>query len=98
DDGDPNTFGETIQADCSCGGGTMTPTSTCSIIAASTDDAEQTISNGRMDINSSDLELCTDGPVQLVGLRFNNLNIPQGASIVSAYIQFETDETGNDDP
>ncbi|MCB9350368.1 MAG: hypothetical protein H6573_23060 [Lewinellaceae bacterium] len=31
-------------------------------------------------------------------LRFNNLNIPQGANIVNAYIQFETDETGNDDP
>ncbi|MEJ2259762.1 MAG: Ig-like domain-containing protein, partial [Nitrosopumilaceae archaeon] len=30
---------------------------------------------------------------QTVGLRFTNLNVPQGATITSAYIQFETDET-----
>jgi len=97
-DGNPNTFGETIQADCSCGGGNSAPVSACAIIAASTDDVEQESATGRMDLNSSDLELCTDGTSQLVGLRFNNLNIPQGASIVNAYIQFEVDETGNDDP
>ena len=98
DDGNPATHGETIQADCSCGGGSVDPESVCSTINFSTDDAEQETASGRMDLNSSDLELCTDGISQWVGLRFNNLNIPQGASIVSAYIQFEADETGNDDP
>ncbi|MCB9350376.1 MAG: metallophosphoesterase [Lewinellaceae bacterium] len=99
DDGNPATHGETIQGDCSCGGGSLDPETVCATINSSTDDAEQETASGSMDLNSSDLELCTDrGTVQWVGLRFNNLNIPQGANIVNAYIQFETDETGNDDP
>ena len=97
-DGNPGTFGETIQTDCSCGGGTTTPSSTCVVISSSSDDAEEEVAGGRMDLNSSDLELCTDGVSQWVGLRFNNLNIPQGANIVSAYLQFEVDESNNDDP
>ncbi|MCR4269522.1 cadherin repeat domain-containing protein, partial [Nitratireductor sp. ZSWI3] len=37
--------------------------------------------------------LVVDGnKVQLIGLRFTDINIPQGATIVSAYIQFQTDE------
>ncbi|MCB0562611.1 MAG: hypothetical protein KDD09_26850, partial [Phaeodactylibacter sp.] len=98
DDGDPNTHGETIQDDCSCGGGVTEPTPVCVDIDSSSDDAEQDVASGGTDLTSSDLELCTDGLIQLVGLRFNNLNIPQGAFITSAYIQFEVDETNNDDP
>src|SRR5690606_1647911 len=30
--------------------------------------------------------------------RFSNLNIPQGAYIANAYIQFQVDEAANDDP
>jgi hypothetical protein len=36
--------------------------------------------------------------VQLVGLRFTGLNIPPGARILSASVQFTVDETNNEDP
>ncbi len=99
DDGDPDTYGETIQADCSCGGGVATPTSVCSSVDRSSDDAEEVAAAGSVDLANSDLELCTDrNNSQIVGLRFNNLNIPQGANIVSAYLQFMVDENRNDDP
>ena len=47
-----------------------------------------------VDLNSSDLELVYDrGGDQTVGMRFNGLTIPQGATISNAYVQFEADET-----
>jgi Calx-beta domain len=61
-------------------------------ITTGTDDVEQR-SSGSMSMDSSDLELVTDGStVQTVGLRFLGIDIPQGAIITSAYIQFQTDE------
>ncbi|WGY46803.1 hypothetical protein [Vibrio sp. ABG19] len=60
-------------------------------INASNDDAEE-LATGRMRTVSSDLELVYDGSNQVVGLRFNTINIPQGATINSAYIQFQADE------
>ena len=55
------------------------------------DDAEQRISTGAMDLTSSDLEITTDGSNnQLIGVRFTNVNIPKGAVIDSAFIQFAT--------
>ena len=57
------------------------------------DDAEERVSNGEVDVNSSDLELIRDGNDQLVGLRFRNINVPPGETILSAYIQFAVDET-----
>jgi len=57
------------------------------------DDAEENISSGAMDLTSSDLELTEDGSNQFVGMRFNGLNIPKGATISRAYIQFSVDET-----
>lgn len=61
-------------------------------IAQSSDDAEEFVSNGSVSLTSSDLELVTDGTAQKVGLRFNNLQIPRGATIQSAYLEFEVDE------
>ena len=62
-------------------------------IASGTDDVEQRASSGSMSMTSSDLELVTDGTtVQVVGLRFLGIDIPPGAVITSAYIQFQTDE------
>jgi PKD repeat protein len=61
-------------------------------VAASSDDAEERAS-GSMYIDSSDLELVFDGGDQTVGMRFNALTIPPGATIQSAYIQFQADET-----
>jgi len=62
-------------------------------IAAGYDDAEER-SSGSMYLTSSDLELVYDGSDQTVGLRFAGVDIPQGAIILNAYIQFQADETG----
>ena len=63
-------------------------------ITASSDDAEEDISTGKVKPGSSDLELGHQNQKnQLVGMRFNGLNIPQGATITNASIQFQTDET-----
>ncbi len=63
-------------------------------ISTGTDDVEER-TLGSLDFNSSDLELVDDGtkrPDQTIGLRFNGLNIPQGANIINAYVQFTVDE------
>ena len=65
-------------------------------VNAGNDDAEELISDGSMYRNSSDLEMSYDnfvGGLQIIGLRFTGLAIPQGATINSAYVEFETDET-----
>ena len=60
------------------------------------DDAEQGPTGG-VDLTSTDLELVTDGTkVQRVGLRFANLQVPAGATITRAWIQFQTDEVSTD--
>ncbi len=71
-------------------------------VNASSDDAEEkglnaTSGVGDMDLTSSDIELVNDGGDgdQFIGLRFGNLNIPHGAIITNAYIQFTVDETDN---
>ncbi|HSL44237.1 MAG TPA: right-handed parallel beta-helix repeat-containing protein [Anaerolineales bacterium] len=65
-------------------------------VSASGDDAEETVSSGSLSITSSDLELGMDGTSsQLVGMRFNNIAIPRGASILNAYVEFEVDETSS---
>ncbi|MCB0588225.1 MAG: T9SS type A sorting domain-containing protein, partial [Phaeodactylibacter sp.] len=100
-DGDPNTFGETIQADCSCGGGStgMAPAITCSRINDIRNDAEEQ-PTGQIRMASPDLELAQDpnSGNQVVGLRFDNLGIPQGAYITSARIQFTVEDTNNANP
>jgi uncharacterized protein YjiK len=61
-------------------------------IAAGLDDVEER-SNGRMWVATSDLDLVTDGPdVQTVGMRFTGIQVPQGATVANAYVQFQTDE------
>ena len=62
-------------------------------VNASTDDAEEEVANGSVSLTSSDLELIADGvDDQLVGMRFNGVDVPNGATIINAYIQFEVDE------
>lgn len=68
-------------------------------VEADNDDAEERISDGEMYQDSSDLELGFDdfvGGLQIVGMRFRSVAIPQGATINSAYLEFETDETDSD--
>lgn len=63
-------------------------------INSDNDDAEERVSDGSMSRGSTDLEFGFDGNTrQIVGMRFRGINIPQGATINSAYIEFETDET-----
>ncbi len=63
-------------------------------INSSLDDVEEN-ANGSIYTNSSDIELVADGSRgnQIIGLRFADLDIPQGATIDEAYIQFTCDET-----
>lgn len=59
-------------------------------ITADSDDAEETISTGAVSTGSSDLDLASEsGNAFLVGMRFTGLNIPAGATINSAKVQFE---------
>ncbi len=61
------------------------------------DDAEESVSGGGIDTGSSDLEMPYEGTgkatPQVIGLRFSNVGIPQGASIAKAYVEFQVDET-----
>jgi len=64
-------------------------------VAASDDDMEEHVANGTHDLGSSDLEITEEGGPednQLIGLRFNNIAVPQGAVITGAYVQFHVDE------
>lgn len=61
-------------------------------IAASSDDAEEAGSGSRdVTLGSPDLELIEDGNDQLVGLRFPALDIPRGARLRDAWLQFQAD-------
>ncbi len=60
------------------------------------DDAEES-ADGTVYLGSSDLELINDEVDQVVGLRFQDISIPNGATIVRAYIQFHVDEPGSGD-
>jgi hypothetical protein len=64
-------------------------------IATSDDDAEELPSSVAR--GSTDLEMVDDDSViQVVGLRFQNVTIPTGAVIMSAHVQFTTDEITSD--
>ena len=55
-------------------------------------DAEQRGPGGRVWLGSEDIELTRDGTVyQSVGLRFDGVALPPGATIEYAYIQFQAD-------
>lgn len=63
-------------------------------ISSGNDDAEEETSSPRKTkTGSSDLEMSTDGSkAQRVGLRFQDVDIPEDATIESAFIQFEADD------
>lgn len=60
-------------------------------VATGTDDAEEAAGGG-VSTTSGDLELVLDASLQTVGMRFAGLTIPAGATITSAWVQFETDK------
>ncbi|MGA1870358.1 MAG: PilC/PilY family type IV pilus protein [bacterium] len=65
-------------------------------VCQSSDDAEEK-ADSSIYLTSSDLELVRDGSNQTVGIRFQNITVPQGALIMSAYIRFVTDETDSEE-
>ncbi|MGK0187930.1 MAG: outer membrane protein assembly factor BamB [Verrucomicrobiales bacterium] len=61
-------------------------------ITANEDDAEEG-TDGKVALNSSDLELVSDGDqAQVVGMRFTDIAIERGQRITRATIQFNVDE------
>ena len=71
-------------------------------VAIGYDDAEEAVVDGDMDLGSSDLELVYDNtpgdPVdlQVIGLRFRDIWIPKGSTILSAHVQFSEEDTNDD--
>ncbi len=65
-------------------------------VSKASDDAEED-SRGDVNLTSSDLELTLDKATQIVGIRFENVSLPQSVSIDNAYIQFTSDETNNEE-
>ena len=62
------------------------------MVSQSSDDAEELASTGAVSLKSTDLELGEDYEgAQIVGLRFQDLNIPRGAAISQAYLEFTAD-------
>ncbi len=64
-------------------------------VESSFDDVEQSLTDGTMYINSTDIELGNDPGTlgdQAEGLRFQNVLVPQGARITQAYMEFVVDE------
>ena len=61
-------------------------------VAGQSDDAEEDIDDGAIDTGSSDLEMTYEDEAQVVGIRFQNINVPQGATIIDARIEFTCDE------
>ncbi len=87
------TTSSTVNVTVTTSGGS-TPITVSKRIATGMDDVEES-KTGSMYTNSSDIELVYDGTTygnQVIGLRFTGLNIPQGATISKAYIQFTCDE------
>jgi hypothetical protein len=63
-------------------------------VAAASDDAEEDTATGAVDLTSSDIELVAEGArVQVVGLRFSGVALPDGAVVQNASVQFIADET-----
>ncbi|WP_041584612.1 Ig-like domain-containing protein [Syntrophus aciditrophicus] len=58
-------------------------------VSAGSDDAEEfTASNGWIYLTGNDLELIHDSEDQIVGMRFNSIPVPAGATILDARVQF----------
>jgi hypothetical protein len=93
DDGNPNTSNDIVNSDCECVGLPFI----CVKVSNSSDDAEE-FPSGDMKLTSNDLEMVIDADsIQKIGIRFQNISIPQCAVITNATIQFTAKNTfGND--
>lgn len=76
-------------------GGTPTTNYLSRSIIAGSDDAEEVVSTGAMTLTSTDLEITYDTANQHVGMRFQLVNVPRGATIQSAVLEFTCDESSS---
>jgi fibro-slime domain-containing protein/uncharacterized repeat protein (TIGR01451 family) len=60
-------------------------------ISQSSDDAEE--DKKKVDLDSSDLDI---NEKEFVGLRFNDIEVPQGAAIINAYVKFTVEDKKGD--
>jgi len=74
-------------------------TTVVSTIGAESDDAEEYVSNGNVNLTSSDLELTYEGGSaandQYVGIRFMDVDVPPGSLITNAFLTFNHDSDNN---
>ncbi len=77
------------------------PDPTFTTISVSINDGDDDVEedeNGNINYDSSDLELAFDySTLQVIGLRFKTIELPQNAIIDKAYIQFNADEDNSND-
>ncbi|MFB0552832.1 MAG: hypothetical protein ACETWQ_05900 [Phycisphaerae bacterium] len=66
-------------------------------ITSGNDSVEDQLERG-MYMDSSDLELPNDGGLQVIGLRFLNVEVARGANIINAYVEFTADDVEADEP
>ncbi len=66
-------------------------------ITNTNDSVEDQLERG-MYMGSSDLELPNDGGLQVIGLRFLNVEVPRGANVIDAYVEFTVDDVEADEP
>jgi len=90
---DNNGIPDGCDIDCNCQ--TQNTTNRQYNIQSGSDDAEE-LQSGVMELSSGDLDMVYDDDdlnnAIKIGLRYQNINIPQGASIVSAQLKFQADE------
>lgn len=99
EDGDSDTIFDEEDGSCNCSGfNSYDYTVFSTDVDTSSDDAEEDVASGSVSTSSSDLEMVYDGGDQIVGVRFHNVEIPESATIVRAYIQFSTDERVSSQP
>lgn len=68
-------------------------------VSHNSDDAEQKLNNGSMNLGSTDLEMPVESNrAQRVGVRFDEVPVPADADIVDAFIEFEVDSYKSGNP
>jgi len=97
-----NGVGDSAYTDVACATTEAAPTTvTIQVrVSQSSDDAEESLEDNSVTVDSTDLEMIRESQIddydQVVGIRFQNVAVPAGATIVSAHIEFEVDETSSD--
>jgi uncharacterized protein len=92
DDQNANTYNDRYDSLCNCKGAQINDTLN-SQLSSGSQDAEENILNGSVNLISTDLELGNDGATpQVTAIMFSQLSIPKGSLIQSATIRFTVDE------